>query len=506
MNLARKEVIIQVPRRTLGTQLILYLTGSILVVVLSMSFILFTSLRLQELVNDQFQSERFFQQLQREIQGIQSPLVEYLSSRSSTALGNLLIGEQNLRSRIPRNLSLSTDPVTLTQVEIFRMLESYLDLTQEAIQLKRARAITDYTQLFETMSLLNNHIVSQIDQISLQGLRTQLDNYESLLGSFRQLQFWNLLVIIFAFISAMLWMLASISKLTDPMHRLALMAGELSQGNFDIPDIPQVAVPEVTTVIEAFNTMKHDINQYIQEIENQKELEQEYMEAKIQNLNMEHLLKRMELYTMQAQMNPHFLFNTLNTGVQLAILEQAEHTADFMEKLAVFFRKNLREKNLIIPLSSEVEALESYFGILAVRFPSTLDLSLRVDRSILEGLQVPAMILQPIVENSVIHAFTDVTVKGSIQVTISLDHEDLIIKVSDNGIGIPKDLAEKLLTQHNRDQLYESKVMGLENVIQRLYFFYPNQTDRIVTITSHPGEGTQICITIDTKEEPCLPS
>ncbi|MCG8480305.1 MAG: histidine kinase, partial [Spirochaetales bacterium] len=342
-------------KNSLRTQLIFSSVVGLAFVILSVAYILFATIRLQRVVNDQFSTERFLQELQREVVAIREPLLDYLSSRSSGALAELLVEEQILRGMIPEQRPVSTDPVALAGREIYFLLDAYLDLLQRAIELKRARAIEDYTALYDEMERLNRHIVERIDRVSLFGLRTELDAYEELIARSRRMLFWNLVVIVAAFLSSSAWILFAIRRVTDPMDHLARTAAELSDGNFEVEDIEVDTVREMATVVSAFNRMKHDIRRYIAELNRRSRLDQEYMEQKLRTLKMEQILKRMELYTMQAQMNPHFLFNSLNTGVQLAIMERADRTADFMEHLAHFFRHNIRERDLIVPLRHEIE-------------------------------------------------------------------------------------------------------------------------------------------------------
>lgn len=489
---------------SLRSQLIYSAAIGLAMVIASTMYILFATLRLQQIVNDQFQTERSFQALQEEVVAIRTPLLNYLSSRSSQALSDLLAEEQVLRSMLPETTVIRNDPASLARREIYSMLEAYLDLIERAIDLKRARAIEEYTALYEEMAALNDHLLERIDRISLSGLRGELFRFEELIETSREVLFWNLLIIILAFLGSTLWVAISINRLTDPMNRLAWMAGELSSGNFDIEDIRIDAVREVGVVISAFNRMKHDIRQYIAELNRQQEIEQGYMNERLRNLKMEQLLKRMELYTVQAQMNPHFLFNTLNTGVQLAIREDAEKTADFMEHLADFFRHNMRERHLIVPLRREIEGLEAYLYLLRIRFPKSLGFSLDVPDELLDTCTVPALILQPLVENSVIHAFKGVDRPGRIAIRVWKDETAVYLSVQDNGIGIPADTVSRLLQRNGRDVDHDSKVMGLENVIHRLHFLYPKEED-VVTIQGDPNRGTLVSIRIDTEVAPCIP-
>ncbi|MFP4427084.1 MAG: sensor histidine kinase [Spirochaetaceae bacterium] len=492
-------------RTSLRTQLVYSAAIGLAMVIASIIYILFATLRLQQIVNDQFRTERAFQALQQEVVSIRTPLLNYLSSRSSRALSDLLAEAQVLRTMIPPPGEIPSNEFALERREIYSLLDSYLDLVERAIDLKRGRAIEEYTGLYEEMAALNDHILERIDRISLSGLRGELTRFERIIETSRELLSWNLLVIIFAFLGSTLWIMVSINRVTVPMNRLAWAAGELSAGNFEFEDIRLGSVREVDAVITAFNTMKQDIRQYIAELNRQQQIEQGYMNERLRNLKMEQLLKRMELYTMQAQMNPHFLFNTLNTGVQLAITEDAERTADFMEHLADFFRYNMRERNLLVPLRREIEGLEAYLYILRIRFPKSLGFSVEVPEELLDSCTVPALILQPLVENSVIHAFKGIDRAGRISIQAWMEETVLVLSVRDNGIGIPADMAARLLEPHNRDVDHDSKVMGLENVIHRLHFFYPDDPE-VVTICGESGRGTEIRIRINTEVEPCIPS
>ena len=213
--------------------------------------------------------------------------------------------------------------------------------------------------------------------------------------------------------------------------------------------------------------------------------------------------RTLELTALQAQMNPHFLLNTLNTGIQLAIVEGAERTGEYMEHLSKLFRHNMREKNVVVPLRHEVEGLESFFYILRVRFPKNLDLVLDFPADILDAYTVPASILQPLVENCIVHAFKGKDERNSIIVRIYLEGRHLFLSVSDNGAGMGEERIRTLLQPVSVDES-GSKVMGLENVIQRLYFFFPDDGE-VVKIRSVEGEGTEVLIRIDTGKKICIP-
>lgn len=303
---------------------------------------------------------------------------------------------------------------------------------------------------------------------------------------------------------AILSLLRSVEKTTVPMTRLSSMATGISEGDFSMDDIKMSTIYEIDHVVEAFNRMKSEIRSQIEEIRRQENIKQEYMQEKMRNMKMQALVRRMEIYTLQAQMNPHFLFNTLNTGMQLAIVEGADRTGEYMEYLSLLFRHNVRNSDIIVPLRHEIEGLRYYFYLLRVRFPRNLDLSLDCDEALLDDIRVPVSILQPLVENCVVHAFKSREERGSILVRAEKKGRMLTITVADDGVGMDRETVEALLQSLTIDAA-SSRVMGLENVIQRLYFFYPDDPG-VIRIESEPGRGSVIVINIDTERMPCIES
>jgi sensor histidine kinase YesM len=473
------------------------------ILVFSLCFILVITLNLQKIADQRFKTEQFLQELKSQLFEIQQPLQGYLSSWSSSSLSKLLFLTETLNESLPEERPIMQDSASLMNREIFFVTEAYLSQINSIIELKRGRKVSEYTVSYEELSRMYEYITEKIDDSSLSGFRIQLSEYRNFLKIFRQMQIYNLLLIVLALMFIYALLLQMMDKVTRPMYELSLMAIRISDGDFGIPDVHLKTVNEVDQVATAFNTMKNSIRNYVEELKHQKEIEQQIMNERVRNLKMEQLLKRMELYTMQARMNPHFLFNTLNTGVQLAIMEDADRTAEFMENLAALFRYNIRENKFFVPLRHEIDGLKSYFNILKIRFPKKLSLTLRVQEELLDNYTCPVMVIQPLVENSVLHAFTNPDRMGSIEVDIRLDGTVLVLSVKDDGVGIAESLVKDLLVPHTHDYQLSSKVMGLENVIQRCYFFYPEQKD-VVAINSRIGEGTEIVIRIHTEVAPCI--
>ncbi|MDR3130723.1 MAG: histidine kinase [Treponema sp.] len=491
--------------RSLRGQILSGVFGVFFILVLSAGYILYSAKRLQTVSDNVFEQDRFIKALQDDLTAYQAHLLEYLSTRSSNALARILVDGQSLRGKLPSYTAVTDGAVSLKERELYTLIYSYLNLADQSVEEKRGRNITAYTRIYDEMERLLSYINAEIEAISTERFHGQLDAYGLFIAKSGEVHAWNLFFIIFTSLFATLLLLKSVGRFTDPLVRLFSMAAELSGGNFDIGDIETGSVREIDQVIEAFNRMKNEIRHFIEEMRRQENIKQEYMREKMRNMKMEGLVRHMEIYALQAQMNPHFLFNTLNTGMQLAILEGADKTSEYMDIMAQFFRHIIRNKEIIVPLRHEIEGLRYYFEILKVRFSKNLDLLLDYDETLQDACRVPVSIIQPLVENCIVHAFKEMPPMALIIVRAEKQEDRLVLSVRDNGCGISHNTVEKLLHPLSLDESSQSRVMGLENVIQRLYFFYPDDPD-LIRIETVLGEGTAVIIRIDTRREPCIGS
>jgi len=413
--------------------------GAFLLLTLSTAYIFISTRKLQALSERAFERERFLSSLRSDLLTCEPLILDYLSTRSSETLSRILIETQRLRTKLPAAPPVSRNEVLLRERELYPLIRSWLDLADRAMEEKRGRNIAAYTAVYEEMSALLDYINREIDEISTGLFHEQMNAYSRVISASGAIQLWNLLLIVFVSLLAALLVIWSDNK-----------------------------------------------------------------RGLLRNMRMESLVRRMEIYALQAQMNPHFLFNTLNTGMQLAILEGADRTGEYMECLAKLFRHIIRNKDLIVPLGHEIEGLRYYFYILKVRFPKNLDLVLDYDEALLSDYRVPVSILQPLVENCIIHAFKEREEGRSlILVRVEKPGDRLILSVRDNGCGMQAETVEQLLHPQSLDESSVSRVMGLENVVQRLYFFYPGDPE-VVSIETRPGEGTGVIIRIDPEREPCV--
>ena len=178
------------------------------------------------------------------------------------------------------------------------------------------------------------------------------------------------------------------------------------------------------------------------------------------------------------------------------MMEDAEQTGIFVEKMADFFRYNVKKGQEDATLGEELESVDNYIYILNVRFAGDIHFSKEADES-LEHVRVPSMILQPIVENAVNHGIRDIEWEGRIHLTVTGDADYIRISVKDNGKGMTQEQIESVLSGNKEYGKKESDStgIGMNNVISRLELYYEEKG--LVEISSEgEGKGTEVVVYI----------
>ncbi|PLT29705.1 sensor histidine kinase [Peribacillus deserti] len=203
------------------------------------------------------------------------------------------------------------------------------------------------------------------------------------------------------------------------------------------------------------------------------------------------LLKNAEIKALQAQVHPHFLFNAINT-ISVLCRTNPEKARKLLLELSQFFRSNLQgARQILIPLEKEIEHVKAYLSLEQARFPDKYEVLFEIEQG-LEKSHVPPFILQPLVENSIRHAFSRTRIKGEVMVKVYSDEHFLHIEVSDNGKGIPPEKLE-LLGKEAVESRHGTGT-ALVNIRERLTGIYNKEA--LFEIKSRKETGTEIAISI----------
>ena len=213
-----------------------------------------------------------------------------------------------------------------------------------------------------------------------------------------------------------------------------------------------------------------------------------FFEERMRMLDMSHKLKDAELLALQTQINPHFLFNTLSAGMQLALTEDADRTADFLENLSAFMRYVLKPPSRSVWVSDEIECLERYVWLLRLRFGDRYRFEVSADKDVL-SVETPALLLQPLVENAVAHGLKDREEGGVVRVTVRKVGSEAILSVEDTGDGMTCEEIHRVMNED--DNLHECGI-GLRNVIRRVTLATGGRGH--VELESILGRGTEVRI------------
>lgn len=429
---------------------------------------------------------------------VQDNMYKYLKVKNSQTLLDYYQNEAKYRNELEKlNEDNINDPVKLLERNIRKMSETYLDCTAETVAAKRGRNVEQYKRKYDDATKLYGYIQSSIDELNNLMFQENSSTYAVLRAVMRYLEISNSVIMIIIVAVGMLLLIQATRNMFVPLSNMAETAQLVGQGNFHVKMHDTDAQDELGTVTRAFNTMVENLDLYMARTKASMEKEQQMMERE---LLMENHLKEAQLKYLQSQINPHFLFNSLNAGAQLAMMEDAEQTGIFVEKMADFFRYNVKKGQEDATLGEELEAVDNYIYILNVRFAGDIHFSKDVDES-LENVRMPSMILQPIVENAVNHGIRDIEWEGKIHLTVTGDADYIRISVKDNGKGMTQEQIEGVLSgnREHRNEEGDSTGIGMNNVISRLELYY--EESELVEINSEgEGKGTETVIYIPVQE------
>ncbi|MBQ7582300.1 MAG: histidine kinase [Lachnospiraceae bacterium] len=437
-------------------------------------------------------------EMEETLEGVQNAMGEYLRTKNTDALESYYKNVQDFGNQTAQLSSIkSNNEEKIMEKTIRNLSDSYLTMTNETVQAKRGRNIEKYVNGYENASRLFRYINTYIYSLNNEQFKDSAVNYNALLSSLRLSEYFSLsILILIALFNAFLVMLVTRS-ITNPLMALSRRADAVAGGDLDVELLPVQSGDEVGVLTGAFNKMVISLREYIDQLRIRMELENAMKERE---LMMTTHLKDAQLKYLQAQINPHFLFNTLNAGAQLAMLEGADRTNKYIQNMADFFRYNVKKNNEQVTIAEEIELVDSYIYILNVRFSGDIHFEKDLDEELL-GLTVPSMIIQPVVENSVNYGIRNIDREGHIKLSLYKEDDRACICVEDNGVGISPEMIKKIMTREisTQDVAADSNGVGLSNVINRLKLFF--ERDDIFTIESPgPDQGTKVMMRIPVKQ------
>ena len=298
--------------------------------------------------------------------------------------------------------------------------------------------------------------VTPLDGMSLNNIKTKL-----------------LMVFIIAFVLFILSIINSYisTRITDPIKELEKAVNEIEQGNLEV-EVRSAGSYEIQHLGTSIQSMARRIRKLMNDIVAEHESK-----------------RRSEFDTLQSQINPHFLYNTLDIIVWMIENEKQSEAVKVVTALARFFRISLSKGKSIIPVKDELEHVRNYLMIQHMRYKNKFTYDIEADEDVLELASLKLM-LQPLVENAIYHGMEFMDGDGEILVRAWRREDDLYMSVSDNGLGMTQEQVERLFQAADHTSSGRGSGIGVKNVNERIKLYFG--TGYGLEILSEPDEGTTV--------------
>ncbi|MDU7708028.1 MAG: histidine kinase [Clostridium sp.] len=267
-----------------------------------------------------------------------------------------------------------------------------------------------------------------------------------------------------------------INRITRPVGQLHAAAEKVRTGDFDI-EVDIHTNDELEILGDSFNSMVQDLQNLLEEsVEHEKNI------------------REMEINRLMLQINPHFIYNTLNSIVYMAQMKGDNDIVKFANAFISLLQDTLRvEKDSIyISMRQEVKNIRNYLTIQEYRYPDRFQTDYQIDEDVLD-CEVPNVLIQPIVENAIFHGLAGKIEPGRLCIQARREEECLVIRVVDDGIGMSRDKVEELLAS-DEEIKGKMRTIGVANVSRRIAEIYGDGYG--LQIVSEEGVGTRVTVTI----------
>lgn len=409
-------------------------------IILTVNIVLFIYIsRAIDVINKVYSTNVEIGELSESLNQVRGSMTEYLNTKSTDSMEQYFDATQQYRDYLS-DLVLQgqgRDNTAILQ-DIQGLSDTYLSVAEETIQAKRGRVVEKYNAGYERSEKIYGYINAYIYSLNNEQFRQNSEKYAALRASLRSLAAVTMSVILAVALINILLTIVMTKNIMDPVRQKEIM--------------------------------------------------------------MESHLKDAELKYLQAQVNPHFLYNTLNAGAQLAMLEDAEKTSGYLQNVAAFFRYKIKGEDKETTLEQEIALVDNYIHILNVRFSGEIHYEKELDERCL-SVSVPGMILQPIVENAVNHGIRDIEREKKIILKVERLPELIRVRIEDNGVGLTEERLREIMSGNagENPMMKDSNGVGIANVISRLRLFYDRE-DVMQMFSEGRDRGTIVDILIPVTE------
>lgn len=294
-------------------------------------------------------------------------------------------------------------------------------------------------------------------------------NQEELIQALRQQQQLSGFIIVLSLCVVVFIMFGQVSRMTGSIRRVVEIMRKAGRGDLSIRVAADQTRPtEIEVIAEEFNAMMDKLKKSVE------------------------TQKNAEIAALEAQINPHFLYNTLDTINWMAIDRDEYEISNMIATLANILRYGISDSNGIVKIRDEVEWLKQYIFLQQTKLKNSFDCHINVEPEIM-GVSIHKLLLQPFIENAILHGFEGVERTHILQMDMGREEERIAIRIQDNGCGISEEIVREMNAGIFRKTDNKNHI-GMENAITRIHMYYGETAE--VRIESRLGQGTEVQIMI----------
>ena len=307
---------------------------------------------------------------------------------------------------------------------------------------------------------------------------------DSLLPGWKDTQTIYLIVAVVLLLFGLLLTFVLVGAITKPLKTLAEHMQEVEKSDFKGASMERIPYREIEALHSAFNVMTSRIHQLME-----------------QNIEEQRQKRKSELRALRSQINPHFLYNTLDSIIWMAEGGKNKEVVMMTSSLARLLRQSISNDEEMIPLKKEIDYTKSYLTIQKMRYKDKLEFVIDVD-PLIQSERVVNLIIQPIVENAIYHGIKPKGGKGLIQITGRIWEDDIILEVEDDGVGISKEGLAHIFDRSRERENEKGSGVGVYNVHLRLKLYYGEAYG--LSFESTEGVGTKVTMRLGRYKEPTV--
>lgn len=481
---------------SLEKKILLAVTLMILTLFISNIFIYLQVNKIAGKMDTVYASNVNLSELSEALEHVQKDMGDYVSVKSSDSLESYYKSQQEYQGLLERLNDKTIDkPGKILEKNIRMMSESYLDMTQDAVQAKRGRNVERYREAYERALTLYQYINTRISELNELQFKNNSASYQTMREALRYMEVFNMVILMIVMLAGLMVLRMLVKDMVTPLTSLARTANLVGQGNFNVKMPDTDSNDEIGIVTRTFNQMVGSLEEYVAKVKEGAEKEQELLERE---LLMENHLKEARLKYLQSQINPHFLVNTLNSIRFMAQVSRFDGIRKMAEALIKILSCSFRGSISFYTVREELDVLDSYLYLMKIRYSDGFEVVYDIDETCLD-CKVPRLILQPIVENSIVHGLAEKEDDiGHLTVRLKALGDSLIFTVEDDGRGMTEEEIRQLLTPRERAE-GDNTSIGVENVLSRLKLNFGSRYG--IRMESQPGQYTKTILTIPLMNE-----